>query len=238
MELQQALVVVVVFLANTVEAITGFAGTMLSMPAAIRLIGVDEARVVLNMVALFVSLTIAVQNRGQILWREVRKISLFMLAGAAAGRALLSLAPLDPLLTVYGLLIIAVAVKDLLAASASPAVPVWLLPAVLLGAGMIHGMFLSGGALLVLYAAAVLKEKGTIRATLAPVWLILNSLLLAQDIFCRNVTGHSLRLGALCLIPVALALYLGDRLHRKVSSAHFFRLTDLLLVVSGLTLLF
>lgn len=39
-------------------------------------------------------------------------------------------------------------------------------------------MFLSGGALLVIYAVNALKEKSVIRATLAPVWIILNTLML------------------------------------------------------------
>ena len=41
------LFVLIVFLANVVEGITGFAGTMLAMPAAMLLIGVDEAKIIL-----------------------------------------------------------------------------------------------------------------------------------------------------------------------------------------------
>ena len=43
------LFVLIVFLANVVEGITGFAGTMLAMPAAMLLVGVDEAKIILNM---------------------------------------------------------------------------------------------------------------------------------------------------------------------------------------------
>lgn len=39
---------------------------------------------------------------------------------------------------------------------------------------IIHGMFVSGGALLVIYATQVLKEKEEFRATVAPVWVVLN----------------------------------------------------------------
>ena len=42
---------------------------------------------------------------------------------------------------------------------------------ILLAAGMIHGMFVSGGALLVVYATLVLKDKEEFRATVALIWV-------------------------------------------------------------------
>lgn len=45
----------VLFGANVIQAITGFAGTLLAMPVSMQLIGVLEAKVILNIMA-FVSL--------------------------------------------------------------------------------------------------------------------------------------------------------------------------------------
>ena len=59
--------------------------------------------------------------------------------------------------------------------------------AVLLGAGVVHGMFVSGGALLVVYAAATFRDKEVFRSTLAAVWVILNGLLMGKDFFQRRV---------------------------------------------------
>ena len=42
---------------------------------------------------------------------------------------------------------------------------------VIFAAGIIHGMFVSGGALLVIYAAGALKDKEEFRATIALIWL-------------------------------------------------------------------
>ena len=49
---RDALFLVVLFVANTVQAITGFAGTVLAMPFSILLIGANEAKVVLGIMAL------------------------------------------------------------------------------------------------------------------------------------------------------------------------------------------
>ena len=64
--MKEILFVIVVFMANIVEGITGFAGTMLAMPVSMLLIGVEEAKVVLNIVAIIVSLNIAARS-----WREM-----------------------------------------------------------------------------------------------------------------------------------------------------------------------
>ena len=236
MEFYQGLTILIVFSANIMEAITGFAGTMLAMPATMRLIGITDARIVLNIVALFVSFSIAISNRQAICWKEVKKISLIMLPGAAVGIILLALAPLPWLSVLYGFLILFIAIKNLLV-SQMPPIPSWALTLIVLFAGIIHGMFLSGGALLVLYATSKKKKKGIIRATLAPVWLILNLALLLQDILEKNITASSLSLGIMCWPAVIFALYIGSKLHARISQQIFYKLTNLLLILSGLSLL-
>ena len=64
--MKEILFVIVVFMANIVEGITGFAGTMLAMPVSMLLIGVEEAKVVINIVAIILSLNIAARS-----WREM-----------------------------------------------------------------------------------------------------------------------------------------------------------------------
>ena len=45
-------------------------------------------------------------------------------------------------------------------------------------AGLVHGMFLSGGSFLIVYAVWALPDKERFRSTLSAVWVVLNSLLL------------------------------------------------------------
>lgn len=52
----------VLFFANTVQAITGFAGTVLAMPPSTYLLGLDNAKVVLNAMAWVSGLMIAIMN--------------------------------------------------------------------------------------------------------------------------------------------------------------------------------
>ena len=230
------LFVLIVFLGNVVEGITGFAGTMLAMPAAMLLVGVDEAKIILNIVAIFVSSNIAVRNYRDMDKKQAVKISLLMFLGMAAGLYLYRILPARILMSAYGGLLILAALCGLFRKK-ERSLPAGALICVVLLAGIIHGMFLSGGSLLVIYAVAVLKEKSVIRATLAPVWVVLNGSMLIQNIAEGAVNAEILRLTGWCVIPVIIALYLGQLLHKRMKQEFFVKLTYVLLIISGFTLL-
>ena len=228
--------VLIVFLANVVEGITGFAGTMLAMPAAMLLIGVDEAKIILNMVAILVSMNIAIRNYRDMDKKQAAKLIFLMILGMAAGLRLYEMMPARLLMSAYGVLIILVALRGLFKKKEREFHKGVLICVVLL-AGLIHGMFLSGGSLLVIYAVAVLKDKSIIRATLAPVWIVLNGIMLVRHVIEGSVDAGILRLTGMCVAPVVLALILGQMLHQRIKQEFFVKLTYILLIVSGCILL-
>lgn len=67
---------IILFAANVIQAVTGFAGTLLAMPVSIQLIGVLEAKVILNIMAFASCLWITVQNRRYIQYKIFGKIIL------------------------------------------------------------------------------------------------------------------------------------------------------------------
>lgn len=234
--IKEILFVIVVFVANIVEGVTGFAGTMLAMPVSMFLVGVEEAKVVLNIVAIIVSLNIAFRSWREMNRKEVVKISGFMLIGMSVGIYLFSVLPSVVLMKMYGALIICVAIRGL-TVKKEMKISNGGLVGVLFLSGVIHGMFLSGGALLVIYAVNALKEKSVIRATLAPVWIILNTLMLIQEWISGRLTGKMLGLTGACVIPVFVAIIIGSALHKRIRQDVFVKLTYALLVISGITLL-
>ena len=83
-------------------------------------------------------------------------------------------------------------------------------------------MFVSGGALLVVYAAQVLKEKEEFRATLAPVWVVLNSILLVSQVRQGVFTEGNIRLILISIIPLFMATWLGKKLVKNGISESLF----------------
>ncbi len=228
----------VLFFANTVQAITGFAGTVLAMPPSTYLLGLDNAKVVLNAMAWVSGLMIAIMNYRYINWKELAKIVVFMIAGMFAGMEICRVINSDStLLTIYGFVILAIALKNLLVKKETD-LPQAALYLVLLAAGVIHGMFVSGGALLVIYAVQVLKDKNEFRATVAPVWVVLNTFMMITQYRSGLFTTENVQLIAVSILPLFLATWLGGKLAQRLNQNVFLNLTYILLIISGVSLVF
>lgn len=201
------------------------------------LLGLDHAKVVLNVMAWLSGLMIAVTGYRHINWKELLKMSAVMLVGMFAGIQICRIVKSENiLLTIYGIIIVVVALKNL-CIHTEKKLPDLILWIVLILAGIIHGMFVSGGALLVIYATQVLKEKEEFRATVAPVWVVLNFFLMVTQFRSGLVGTADIRLICISILPLLIATWLGKKLVCKVSQKVFLNLTYILLLISGVSLI-
>lgn len=231
------LFLIVLFFANAIQAITGFAGTVLAMPPSAYLIGLDNAKVVLNVMAWISGLLIAVINYKHIRWRELAKIIIFMILGMIVGIKICEVVHSDSiLLTIYGVIILIIAFKNLLFKK-EVNIPSVVLLIILILSGIIHGMFVSGGALLVVYAVQVLKDKDEFRATIAPVWVVLNTYMMVSQYRNHLFTSNNINLILISIIPLFIATWIGSRLAQRLNKNIFLNLTYILLIISGLSLI-
>ncbi len=254
--IKDLIVFIILFGANLLQAITGFAGTLISMPPTIKLIGVGEAKALLNAIAQISSLMIVCTGFKYINWKEFAKMFICMIIGMAAGIKIFEIFPLHQLLILYGIMIIAIAIKKLLFSHTSKAasqndmlaehdnsnsinspkkasLPQWFMLIILLAAGIIHGMFVSGGALLVVYAAAVLKDKEEFRATIAMIWLTTGCYMTGTQIMLGNFNTHVIMLLIVGVVPVFVGTFIGTKLVKKIPQDVFMKLTYVLLLLSG-----
>ena len=187
---QEIVFYLIIFFTHIIQAVVGVGGTMLAMPPSILLVGADTAKVVLNLLALLMCAWIAVRHLSLINKKELLKIVVGMLIGMQAGMWIYARFPLDILMKVYGAVIILIALKNLFFQREGETYPKPVLLAILLIAGIIHGMFVSGGALLVIYMASVIEEKGEFRATISAVWTVLDGYLLVTQVLSGCIRGR------------------------------------------------
>ncbi|WP_066715817.1 sulfite exporter TauE/SafE family protein [Clostridium sp. Marseille-P299] len=226
----------VILVANTIQVLTGFAGNMLAMPFSIHLIGVNEAKTVLNVFNLVACLYLWWKNRAYVNKKVFTKIIIFMIIGMLIGIWLFEILPINFLLTAYAILIIIIALYKMFCKK-QVSVPEFFMIFVILIAGIIHGMFVSGGALLVIYAVSVLKDKKEFRATLSPVWVVLAIILMFTHAKSGFYTPNTITLIGFSMIPLIISIWLGNKLFDKINQAMFLKVTYILLLISGLTLL-
>jgi uncharacterized membrane protein YfcA len=103
----------------------------------------------------------------------------------------------------------------------------------LLGAGVIHGVFATGGPLAVFVSARELPDKHAFRATLSALWVVMNALVVPRLVQVGAVTGETLGQSALLLVPLAAGTFVGERLHAALDERTFRVAVAALLVVAG-----
>lgn len=233
---------VVVFLSNIIQCVTGFAGTVLAMPFSVMLVGLDTARPVLNIMGIAASAGVIARYHKDIDKKECFTILGVTLPGMLAGAFLKNrLADYGSLLfRILGMLVILFALMNLAAfllkkdfAEKSKALGY----AFLIAGGVVHGLFVCGGPLIVSYASVKLKETNAFRATLSAVWLVLNTILMITDAAAGSFNKDILLLTGVCLIVLVAAVVIGNRIADKMSKKAFLLLTYALMIISGVSLL-
>lgn len=232
MGVKEILVFLILFGANLLQAITGFAGTLISMPPTMKLIGVDEAKALLNAIAQVSSLMIVITGFRHINWKEFFKMFVLMAAGMVVGMKIFEVFPMQQLLTFYGIMIIVIAL-DKLFVKKQLRLPAVLMLFVIFAAGIIHGMFVSGGALLVIYAAGALKDKEEFRATIALIWLTIGCYITGIQFQAGHFNSHVWFLLIAGIIPVFAGTWIGTKLVKKLPQEIFMKMTYILLLLSG-----
>ena len=250
---REILFFLILFGANLIQAITGFAGTLLAMPPSMQLLGVDEAKSVLAVLDQLSCLLIVLTGFRHINWKEFGKMAVLMVIGMFAGMKIFEVFPIQQLLTLYGVMILGIALWKLFGqrliqgrkTEPEKTSEAGLLPernfslrslamiCVILVAGVIHGMFVSGGALLVIYASSALKEKEEFRATMAMLWVTIGCYITGNQIKSGFFNSRVILLCAVGLIPLFVGIWAGTRLVKKIHQETFLKLTYVLLIISG-----
>lgn len=232
----------VVLLTNIIQCITGFAGTVLAMPAGVLLVGYDTAKPILNVLGLGASAVIIARDWHSINTKEFLKMASVMLIGVFSGIWLGDIVSGTPsvLYKMLGITVIVFAVLNAVkfyTKKEEQPLPALISFVLLIASGVVHGMFVCGGPLLVTYAGAKLHDKAEFRSTLSAVWVALNALILAEDAMSGVFTLPTLKLLLVSIAVLGISLFAGNLIYKKLSRSVFLQLTYVLMLVSGIVLI-
>jgi uncharacterized protein len=99
--------------------------------------------------------------------------------------------------------------------------------------GMVHGLFGSGGPMIVYVAGRQIEDKRALRATLAVLWLVLNGVLLVNYGTLGLLDARSATRSAAMLPGLVLAVFLGDWVHGRLPPRPFKILVNVILLIAG-----
>lgn len=251
MSIREILFFIVVFVSNVIQCITGFAGTVLAMPFSLMLVGYDIAKPCLNVLGIVASIGVVGTNFKSINYKELIKIVAIMLVGMLCGFFLNNHLSLDEhmLYKILGAIVIGFMlmgcyttfVKNKKENSTKSKKNIGIFAVIsyliLIAAGLVHGMFVCGGPLLIIYASEHLKDKNEFRATLSAVWILLNSIIMFSDVKTGYFDSNLIVIILICVAILIFALLLGNFVAKKLNQKVFMVITYVLMGISGMSLL-
>jgi len=222
--------------AYTVEAVTGFGSIVIALALGALLLPIPEMLPVLVPLNIVMSGYLSIRHRSRIHWPTLLRLILPLMAGGTLLGYLLRPALGGTLLqTLFGVLIVWFAARELWrlrgGGTARQHGPL-AMGGLMLAAGASHGLFASGGPLLVYALAGTSLDKSALRATLIAVWFSLNSLLTVIFLLDGTLLPALPRL--LAYLPlVVVGIVAGEWLHRRIDERRFRQLVFAVLVVTG-----
>lgn len=232
----------VVLLSFATGAATGFGSVIIALSLGLYLYPLHRLLPVLVLLDAVLSAYLVVRHRRHIAgaWLFGRILPLLGV-GLAVGVALFRYAAEAALRVIFGGFVAAVAVIELnRLLRRGAAAPTALRPgsraAGLLGAGVTHGLFASGGPLLVYVLGRSDLQKAAFRSTLAAVWLVLDAALGVTYLLTGTITA-AVWLDALVLLPVVVpAIAAGEWVHGRIDERCFRIAVFVLLALIGASL--
>jgi len=241
------LLILAVWLSQTIQAATGFGGTVIALALGANLYPLDFLVPVVAAVNIFMSTYIVWQHGKTIEWTVLRKKILpFMFIGMPVGLIIFYLGPVELLEKVFGIFVILVGLYEFhrmlvpnpggeRSFKPTPLKP-WAARIWLVSAGIVHGIYASGGPLVVYFAGRQFAYKEVFRSTLSMLWLIVTGMMVIGYIIGGRVTGETVSMTFALLPPLFLGALTGEFIHNRINEKMFRLLVYLLLVIAGISL--
>jgi len=242
------IVILIVFLTRFLESALGFGGTVVALPVLIILtptLNIHTLVPVLALGSIVGSAGIVALGYKDIVKAEYFRILSWAAIGLPVGFVTSAHAPEDVLRAILGTFIVIVAVANVFKRQNAPndqqeteslLVRIYLHMTLIAG-GIIHGIFATGGPLLVIYGARALRTKGLFRVTLVLVWLSLNIILATGWILNKQIPSAAWPLVAVTIPFIIVAIIVGNVCHHRLPEATFRKAVYFVLLVVGVLLL-
>lgn len=231
----------VLVVAHAVESVLGFGATITAFGLGLYLFQINTLLVVLVLLALLQSTWLVIRWFTHIEWKKIyARILPVALLGVIVGILLRDRFDEAGLKLILGLFILVLASAELVLMAVSRKRTSRNLPkgaglALILTGGIFHGLLTIGGPLIVYYASRQLSSQGSIRGTLAFIWLILNIVMLGGFLLDGRITGEVLKMTGMLLPGFAAGILAGSLL--KVRDDIFRIVTYVMLMLIAVSIL-
>jgi uncharacterized membrane protein YfcA len=228
------LVLCILMSAYFIRGITGFGSALISVPLLALSQPLTFAVPLVLALDFTASLVLGGTNRKKAVWTEIKWLLPFGMVGACIGAYALLTLPTTPVLLTLGAFTMFFGFRNIFGLQAKGQLPRWwAVPAGLAG-GSAGALFGTGGPPYIIYLTRRLLDKGEVRATFSWLFALEGGFRLSLFLFAGLLFDPKLQIAyGLGLIPMAVGLYTGNKVHLDMTSEGMLRVVGALLVLSG-----
>ena len=229
----------IVFVAFILKGLTGFGPSLIAVPLLSLFLDIKFVVPIMAIITFFAGLILFLMTKKHIKKDEFFLVLIFVMIGSFIGTQIL--VNYDSLLLkkIFGIVVILFSIRMLSIADKKVLKKIKKVWGVIAGfiAGILGGMFDTNGPPLVIYFGYKLKKE-TFRATLIAIFFV--------DVVWRNilyvssgVTSLETLKFALFLLPaLIIGIFLGSKIHLKINEVLFKRIVAVILLITGIVLIF
>jgi uncharacterized protein len=223
--------------AYTIRGITGFGSGLIAIPLLALFMPLTTAVPLIVLLDYVASASQGLTHRKAIQWKDLLPLLPFSLLGVILALFLFQSLEMQLLIHGFAVFLLLFAIYSLLTFTpkSRPSV-LWAIPGGMLG-GLIGTLFGTGGPFYVVYLKLLGLQKNSFRATFAMIFLIDGLGRISGYLLTGFLDLNQILLTALALPVMAIGMYLGTRIHTKLSQLVFQRGISILLIFSSLSLL-
>jgi uncharacterized membrane protein YfcA len=228
------LVLCILMSAYFIRGITGFGSALISVPLLALSQPLQFAVPLVLALDFTASLVLGGTNTKKANWQEIKILLPFGMLGACIGAYALVALPPTPILLTLGAFTMFFGFRNVFGLQPTGQLPrAYAVPAGLAG-GAAGALFGAGSPPYIMYLTRRLLDKSAVRATFS--WLIAidGGFRLALFLFAGLLFDPKLQIAyGLGLLPMAVGLYTGNKVHLDMTSEGMLRVVGTLLVLSG-----
>ncbi len=225
--------------AYVIRGITGFGSGLISVPLLALFLPLQFVVPLLLLLDFTASIVIGGLTFSRVKWREIGVLIPFGIVGVVLGTKLLVNLPPQPMLIALAAFVLVFALRSIFGIRGDKPISRWWAPPASLAGGTVGALFGTGGPPYVIYLTHRIHDKGDLRATLSALFFTEGITRIASFLVAGLLTTREVWLAYAAALPIMLGgLYLGGRVHVGLSQTQMARLVGVLLLVSGISLLF
>jgi uncharacterized membrane protein YfcA len=236
------LLALVIVLAFTVQTVVGFASTVICLTLGAHLLPIRDVVELAVPLSFLQTAYILVRHHDGVRWRFlVTRIVPFVALGMSVGYLAVRGVAGDWLRIAFAVLVIGLAAYELWLLFRAPAVARPMSRAASIAtvfvAGLIHGVYATGGPPLAYAVGREELPKHELRSTLCAVWLVSDGVLTGTFALDGRYDAETLNRLLFVLPALPLGIAIGEFMHRRVDEARVKKALSALLLLAGISLL-